>query len=67
MGSSSYDHCFVISNTDSNITFGLMQTSLMYKLHQIYARRSKYRLTIFPGSVDHSLIASLIVIFLYGQ
>ncbi|KAL9382766.1 hypothetical protein Peur_025801 [Populus x canadensis] len=43
------------------------QTSLMYKLHQIYARRSKYRLTIFPGSVDHSLIASLIVIFLYGQ
>ncbi|KAI9377809.1 hypothetical protein POPTR_019G126300v4 [Populus trichocarpa] len=43
------------------------KTSLMYKLHQIYARRSKYRLTIFPGSVDHSLIASLIVIFLYGQ
>ncbi|XP_034895591.1 protein LURP-one-related 7 isoform X2 [Populus alba] len=43
------------------------KTSLMYKLHQIYARRSKFRLTIFPGSVDHSLIASLIVIFLYGQ
>lgn len=43
------------------------QTSLMYKLHQIYARRSKFRQTIFPGSVDHSLIASLIVIFLYGQ
>ncbi|CAK7351985.1 unnamed protein product [Dovyalis caffra] len=37
------------------------QTSLMYKLHQICARRSKFRLTIFPGSVDHSLIASLIV------
>ncbi|XP_011041825.1 PREDICTED: protein LURP-one-related 7 isoform X2 [Populus euphratica] len=43
------------------------KTSLMYKLHQIHARRSKFRLTIFPGSVDHSLIASLIVIFLYGQ
>ncbi|KAB5512888.1 hypothetical protein DKX38_029916 [Salix brachista] len=43
------------------------QTSLMYKLHQIYAGRSKFRLTIFPGSVDHSLIASLIVVFLYGQ
>ncbi|KAJ6745155.1 PROTEIN LURP-ONE-RELATED 7 [Salix purpurea] len=43
------------------------QTSLMYKLHQIYAGRSKFRLTIFPGPVDYSLIASLIVIFLYGQ
>uniref|UniRef100_A0A6N2L062 Protein LURP-one-related 7 n=1 Tax=Salix viminalis TaxID=40686 RepID=A0A6N2L062_SALVM len=40
------------------------QTSLMYKLHQIYAGRSKFRLTIFPGSVDHSLIASLIISYM---
>ncbi|KAJ4827657.1 hypothetical protein Tsubulata_040242 [Turnera subulata] len=40
------------------------QTSLMYKLHQIYARKNKFRLTIFPVSIDHALIASLVVIFL---
>ncbi|KAJ6885076.1 LOW QUALITY PROTEIN: hypothetical protein NC652_031933 [Populus alba x Populus x berolinensis] len=43
------------------------QTSLIYKFRQIYARRSKFLLTIFPGSVCHCLIVSLIIIFLYGQ
>ncbi|OAY24028.1 protein LURP-one-related 7 [Manihot esculenta] len=42
------------------------QTSLMYKLHQIFVGRSRFRLTIFPGSVDHALVIALIVIFLYG-
>lgn len=44
----------------------LMQTSLMHKLHQIYASRSKFRVTIYPGSVDHALIVALVVIFLDG-
>ncbi|KAF2296869.1 hypothetical protein P3X46_022136 [Hevea brasiliensis] len=42
------------------------QTSLMYKLHQILVGRSRFRLTIFPGSVDHALVVALVVIFLYG-
>ncbi|XP_015874722.3 protein LURP-one-related 7 [Ziziphus jujuba] len=42
------------------------QTSLMYKLNQVFVKRSKFRLTIFPGSVDHALIAALVVIFLKG-
>ncbi|PQQ19148.1 protein LURP-one-related 7 [Prunus yedoensis var. nudiflora] len=40
------------------------QTSLMYKLHQLFPKRGKFRLTIFPGSVHHALLAALIVIFL---
>ncbi|KAF8007510.1 hypothetical protein BT93_K1504 [Corymbia citriodora subsp. variegata] len=40
------------------------QTSLMYKLHQIYVKRGKFRVTIYPGSVDHAFIVALIVIFL---
>ncbi|KAL3715388.1 hypothetical protein ACJRO7_007163 [Eucalyptus globulus] len=40
------------------------QTSLMYKLHQIYVRRGKFRLTIYPGSIDHAFIVALVVIFL---
>ncbi|KAJ4719102.1 Protein LURP-one-related like [Melia azedarach] len=40
------------------------QTSLMYKLGQIYVRRDKFRLTIFPGSVEPALIVALVVIFL---
>ncbi|KAK9998887.1 hypothetical protein SO802_018490 [Lithocarpus litseifolius] len=40
------------------------QTSLMYKLRQLYAKRNKFRLTIFPGSDDHVLVAALVVIFL---
>lgn len=43
----------------------LAQTSLMYKLHQLFVARGKFRLTIFPGSVDHALVAALVVIFLY--
>ncbi|KAJ0006784.1 hypothetical protein Pint_30714 [Pistacia integerrima] len=39
------------------------QTSLMYKLHQIYARRNRFRLTIFPGSFDTTLIVALVAIF----
>ncbi|CAA7037952.1 unnamed protein product [Microthlaspi erraticum] len=37
------------------------QTSLMYKLRQIYVGRSKFRLTIFPESVDHSLVVAMII------
>ncbi|CAI0399573.1 unnamed protein product [Linum tenue] len=40
------------------------KTSLMYKLHQIHARRNKFRLTIFPGSIDHALVVALVVVFL---
>ncbi|XP_065847930.1 protein LURP-one-related 7 [Euphorbia lathyris] len=44
----------------------IAQGSLMYKLHQILVRRSAFRLTIFPGSLDHSLVVALVVIFLDG-
>ncbi|XP_022729933.1 protein LURP-one-related 7 [Durio zibethinus] len=40
------------------------QTSLMHKLRQIYVRRNKFRLTMFPGSEDPALIVALVVIFL---
>ncbi|XWS74418.1 hypothetical protein CRYUN_Cryun02cG0214300 [Craigia yunnanensis] len=40
------------------------QTNLMHKLRQIYVRRSKFRLTMFPGSVDPALVVALVVIFL---
>uniref|UniRef100_A0A1J3DZA0 Protein LURP-one-related 7 n=1 Tax=Noccaea caerulescens TaxID=107243 RepID=A0A1J3DZA0_NOCCA len=43
------------------------QTSLMYKLRQIYVGRSKFRLTIFPGSVDHSLVVAMVAVFLQGR
>ncbi|KAL1192743.1 Protein LURP-one-related 7 [Cardamine amara subsp. amara] len=42
------------------------QTSLMYKLRQIYVGRSKFRLTIFPGSIDHSLVVAMVAVFLQG-
>ncbi|XP_050216487.1 protein LURP-one-related 7 [Mercurialis annua] len=42
----------------------IAQTSLMYKLNQILARRSRFRLTIFPGYTDHALVVALVVIFL---
>ncbi|RDX61955.1 Protein LURP-one-related 7, partial [Mucuna pruriens] len=35
------------------------QSSLMYKLHQIYVSRGKFRLTIFPGTIDHALTVAL--------
>ncbi|KAJ0074750.1 hypothetical protein Patl1_35095 [Pistacia atlantica] len=41
----------------------MINTSLMYKLHQIYARRNRFRLTIFPGSFDTTLIVALVAIF----
>ncbi|GAV58651.1 Tub_2 domain-containing protein [Cephalotus follicularis] len=43
------------------------QTSLMYKLNQIYARRSRFRVTIFPGSIDHALVVAFVVIFFDGR
>ncbi|KAG4966425.1 hypothetical protein GLYMA_14G200600v4 [Glycine max] len=43
------------------------QSSLMYKLHQMFVSRSKFRLTIFPGTIDHALIVALFVIFLSGR
>ncbi|TXG69640.1 hypothetical protein EZV62_004575 [Acer yangbiense] len=39
------------------------ETGLMYKLRQIFVRRNKFRLTIFPGSVDTAFIVALVVIF----
>ncbi|KAM5583048.1 protein LURP-one-related 7 [Rosa sericea] len=51
--------CSIYSGNDI-----VAQTSLMYKLHQPFPKRGKFRLTIFPGSVDHALVAALIVIFL---
>lgn len=46
------------------LCFHLMQTSLMHKLRQICVRRNKFRLTMFPGSVDPPLVVALVVIFL---
>ncbi|CAN8285402.1 unnamed protein product [Cochlearia groenlandica] len=43
------------------------QTSLMHKLRQIYVRRDKFRLTIFPGSIDHSLVVAMVAVFLQGR
>ncbi|KAJ4866129.1 Protein LURP-one-related 7 [Raphanus sativus] len=43
------------------------QTSLMYKLRQIYVGRSKFRLTIFPGSIDRSLVVAMVAVFLQGR
>ncbi|XP_061354312.1 protein LURP-one-related 7 [Gastrolobium bilobum] len=43
------------------------QTSLMYKLHQLYVSRGKFRLTIFPGTIDHAIVVALCVIFLNGR
>ncbi|KAH7564785.1 hypothetical protein JRO89_XS09G0026700 [Xanthoceras sorbifolium] len=39
------------------------ETSLMYKLRQIFVRRNKFRLTIFPGPVDSAFVVALVVIF----
>ncbi|CAK9186475.1 unnamed protein product [Ilex paraguariensis] len=45
------------------------QTSRMYKLgfQNIWVSRLRFRLTIFPGFVDHALIVALIVIFFDGR
>ncbi|WVY89910.1 hypothetical protein V8G54_035424 [Vigna mungo] len=43
------------------------QSSLMYKLHQIFVSRGKFRLTIFPGTIDRALIVAMFVIFLSGR
>ncbi|GMH12354.1 hypothetical protein Nepgr_014195 [Nepenthes gracilis] len=45
------------------------QTSLMYKLGlgKFFVRRSKFRVTVFPGFADHAFIAALILIFLDGR
>ncbi|GFP80554.1 protein lurp-one-related 7 [Phtheirospermum japonicum] len=45
------------------------ETSLMYKLGmgKAFVPRSRFRVTIFPGSVDPSLVASLIVVYFDGR
>uniref|UniRef100_A0A5B7AXH3 Protein LURP-one-related 7 n=1 Tax=Davidia involucrata TaxID=16924 RepID=A0A5B7AXH3_DAVIN len=45
------------------------QTSLMYKLgiQKMFVPRCRFRLTIFPGFVDHALVMALIVIFFDGR
>ncbi|KAK6141350.1 hypothetical protein DH2020_024900 [Rehmannia glutinosa] len=45
------------------------ETSLMYKLGigKIFVPRNRFRVTIFPGFVDASLVASLIVIYFDGR
>ncbi|KAF5953465.1 hypothetical protein HYC85_006321 [Camellia sinensis] len=45
------------------------QTSLMYKLgiQGVFMWRNRFRLTIFPGFVDHALIVALIGIFFDGR
>ncbi|KAK3024365.1 hypothetical protein RJ639_043269, partial [Escallonia herrerae] len=45
------------------------QTSLMYKigLRKPFVPRSRFRLTIFPEFVDHSLIVAFIVIYFDGR
>ncbi|XVF46151.1 hypothetical protein PTKIN_Ptkin03bG0003800 [Pterospermum kingtungense] len=40
------------------------QTSLMHKLRKIYVRRNKFRLTMFPGSIDPALVVAFVTIFL---
>ncbi|KAF8397165.1 hypothetical protein HHK36_016072 [Tetracentron sinense] len=43
------------------------QTSLMYKLGKIFVGRRRFRLTIFPGFNDHTLVVALLVIFFDGR
>ncbi|PIA58084.1 hypothetical protein AQUCO_00500191v1 [Aquilegia coerulea] len=43
------------------------QTSLMYKLGMAIVGRRRFRLTIFPGTIDHALLVALIVIFYNGS
>ncbi|TKY56573.1 LURP-one-related 7 [Spatholobus suberectus] len=62
MGSPFRRSCSIYKDVDL-----VAQSSLMYKLHQIYASRGKFRLTIFPGTIDHAIIVALFVIFLSGR
>ncbi|CAK8537909.1 unnamed protein product [Lathyrus sativus] len=62
LGSPFKRSCSIYKNTDL-----VAQSSLMYKLNQIYVSRSKFRLTIFPGSMDHAVVVALFVIFLNGR
>ncbi|KAL9234727.1 hypothetical protein vseg_009563 [Gypsophila vaccaria] len=45
------------------------QTNLMYKLgfRKHFVSRNKFRVTIFPGFDDYTIIAALILIFLEGR
>lgn len=45
------------------------QTSLMYKLGivSVFIPRNRFRVTIFPGFADHSLVACLIAIYFDGR
>ncbi|KAL3850550.1 hypothetical protein ACJIZ3_012432 [Penstemon smallii] len=45
------------------------ESSLMYTLGigKMFVPRSRFRVTIFPGTTDHGLIVSLIAIFFHGR
>lgn len=46
-----------------------VQTSLMYKLGmgKVFVPRNRFRLTIFPGFADRSLVACLIAVYFDGR
>ncbi|KAF5744462.1 protein LURP-one-related 7 [Tripterygium wilfordii] len=52
--------------TGDSIQSIVAQSNLMYKLHQVFVKRSEFRVTIFPGN-DHALVAALILVFLDGH
>ncbi|KAK9124665.1 hypothetical protein Sjap_014267 [Stephania japonica] len=43
------------------------QTSLLYKLGKVLVGRRRFRLTIFPGFVDHTLVVALVLVFFGGR
>ncbi|KAL8027029.1 hypothetical protein ABFX02_14G068700 [Erythranthe guttata] len=45
------------------------ESSLMHKLgfEKLFVTRNRFRVTIFPGFADHSLVASLVVIYFDGR
>ncbi|XP_043703702.1 protein LURP-one-related 7 [Telopea speciosissima] len=45
----------------------IAETSLLYKLRKVIVGRRRFKLTIFPGFVDHALIAALVVIYFDGR
>ncbi|KAH6765722.1 hypothetical protein C2S52_016705 [Perilla frutescens var. hirtella] len=65
MKGSPYKRSCTIYKGDSIVA----QTSLMYKLGigTIFIPRNRFRVTIFPGFADHSLVACLIAIYFDGR
>ncbi|KAG8371543.1 hypothetical protein BUALT_Bualt13G0098800 [Buddleja alternifolia] len=45
------------------------ESSLMYKLGigKVFVPRNRFRVTIFPGFIDRSFVASLIVLYFEGR